>query len=285
MLDQGALSGIVPGVAQLCACAWHRDSPWRVRFGPHCLVAPMGSVVTGPSPPGNATVDVHPAELYVDTGPHLCPLTPRVYTESHGTPSGLLQPWHHCKCLLPRLLLANPVAPGLRLRLKPLLCSSSQGPDSDASASSIPSTFQIVTHFTIKPPLVLDGKLRLRVAGSLAHVLTASEQQAQAAQPRGHLLTTILHALVSRICPPSPLPPITSPRMGSGLLITAASVTAGCSVSAVSTSSGPIRYLERSPPFRGDWTRPLGQPPGLEPVRIKVQMTLPSPEPKLTRWS
>lgn len=37
----------------------------------------------------------------------------------------------------------------------------------------------------------------------------------------------------------------TSPRMGSGLLTTADSTTAGCSISALSTSNGPIRYLWR----------------------------------------
>lgn len=34
---------------------------------------------------------------------------------------------------------------------------------------------------------------------------------------------------------------ITSPRMGSGLLTTADSTTAGCSARALSTSTGPIR--------------------------------------------
>lgn len=36
----------------------------------------------------------------------------------------------------------------------------------------------------------------------------------------------------------------TSPLTGSGLLTTADSTTAGCSISALSTSNGPMRYLE-----------------------------------------
>lgn len=36
----------------------------------------------------------------------------------------------------------------------------------------------------------------------------------------------------------------TSPLMGSGLLTTADSTTAGCSIRALSTSKGPMRYLE-----------------------------------------
>lgn len=89
---------------------------------------------------------------------------------------------------------------------------------------------------------------------------------AQAVQlPEYILLTIILYALVSQICTPSLLLPITSPRMGSGLLMTAVSTTAGCSMSASSTSPGPIRYLEKSPPVREDWAPPLGQAQGLEP--------------------
>jgi len=37
--------------------------------------------------------------------------------------------------------------------------------------------------------------------------------------------------------------PRTSPRLSSGLLTTADSATAGCSMRALSTSNGPIRYL------------------------------------------
>lgn len=36
---------------------------------------------------------------------------------------------------------------------------------------------------------------------------------------------------------------ITSPLRGSGLLTTAVSTTAGCSIRALSTSNGPMRYL------------------------------------------
>ena len=38
---------------------------------------------------------------------------------------------------------------------------------------------------------------------------------------------------------------LTSPRTGSGLLTTADSRTASCSINALSTSKGPIRYLEK----------------------------------------
>lgn len=38
---------------------------------------------------------------------------------------------------------------------------------------------------------------------------------------------------------------LTSPLSGSGLLMAAASATAGCSKSALSTSNGPMRYLRQ----------------------------------------
>lgn len=51
---------------------------------------------------------------------------------------------------------------------------------------------------------------------------------------------------------------VTSLLIGSGLLITAVSTTAGCSISAFSTSEGPIRYLQKYV-FQGRWdTQPLG---------------------------
>lgn len=41
----------------------------------------------------------------------------------------------------------------------------------------------------------------------------------------------------------TPAPVLTCPLMGSGLLTTADSATAGCSARAFSTSAGPMRYL------------------------------------------
>lgn len=51
---------------------------------------------------------------------------------------------------------------------------------------------------------------------------------------------------------------VTSPLVESGLLTTAVSTTAGCSINAFSTSDGPIRYLQKYVLQRRQGTQPLG---------------------------
>lgn len=104
---------------------------------------------------------------------------------------------------------------------------------------------------------------------------------AQAVQwPEYTLLAIIRYAPVAHVCT-QPAAPITSPRTGSGLLMTAVSATAGCSMRASSTSPGPIRYLERN------HLSEEPAPPGPGRVWNRQNEDLgPTPRPEqLTRWS